>query len=183
MKYDPEKHHRHSIRLKEYDYTQVGAYFVTICTWGRECLFGEIVDGEMRLNECGHIVTNEWARSCEIRQEIELDEWIIMPNHVHGIVIITNVGAHGRAPLQHDNTVLHRKPRSLSSFIAGFKSSATKRINETRGLPGVPVWQRNYYEHVIRNEESLNEIRQYIAENPMRWAEDEENPENIGTKR
>ena len=187
MKYDPEKHHRHSIRLKDYGYTQAGAYFATICTWDRVCLCGEILDGEMRLNDIGRIVTEEWARSCEIRQEIELDEWIVMPNHVHGIIVIVHtledVRAHGRAPLQQDKTVLHRKPRSLSSFIAGFKSGATKRINETRGTPGVPVWQRNYYEHVIRNEESLNEIRQYIAGNPMRWAEDEENPKNIKEKR
>ena len=182
MKYNPEKYHRRSIRLKEYDYSQAGAYFVTVCAWNRECLFGKVVDGEMQLNDIGRIVADEWTRSCEIRQEIELDEWIVMPNHIHGIIIITDVGAHGRAPLQHDNTVLHREPRSLSSFIAGFKSATTKRINQTRGTPGVQLWQRNYYEHVIRNEESLNEIRQYISGNPKRWAEDEDNPKNISEK-
>ena len=109
MTYDPNKHHRRSIRLKGYDYTQPGAYFITICTQNRECLFGDVVDGEMRLDACGVIVREEWFRSAEIRREIALwpDEFVVMPNHIHGIVWITdqrdvagpNVGAHGRAPL------------------------------------------------------------------------------------
>ncbi len=106
MKYDPDRHHRRSVRLKGYDYAQPGAYFITICTQNRECLFGEIVDGEMHLNEFGEIVRAEWFRSAEIRAEIELhpNEFVVMPNHVHGIVWIVSdddeysVGAHGRAP-------------------------------------------------------------------------------------
>ena len=183
LKYDPDKHSRHSIRLSWHDYAQPGAYFVTLCTHQRECLFGKIVNGEMVLNKTGHIVHDAWHRSEEIRREIELGAFVVMPNHMHGIVIIHDVGAdgirppdraHGRAPLQ--PTQHQRKPRSLGSFIAGFKSTTTKRINIIRGTPSLPVWQRNYHERVIRNEEELNCIRQYIADNPMQWEMDQENP-------
>jgi REP element-mobilizing transposase RayT len=174
MSYDPQRHHRRSIRLPAYDYAQPGAYFVTVVTHQRQCLFGEIVDGQAVVNGYGDVVEREWLRSTQIRREIQLDAFVVMPNHIHGIVIIgdhtMNVGAHGRAPL------LRRSPRSLGSFIAGFKSAVTKRINETRGTPGLPVWQRSYYERVIRDEEELNRSRQYIADNPGRWADDPENP-------
>ena len=173
MRYDPTKHHRRSIRLREYDYGQAGAYFVTVCTQDRECLFGEVVDGGMVLNAPGKVVAAVWLRSAVIRGEIELDVFVVMPNHLHGIVVIRDVGAHGRAPVP---TALRRSPRSLGSFIAGFKSAATKRINEIRGTSGTPVWQRNYYEHVIRDEDDLARVRRYIAENPLRWSEDPENP-------
>lgn len=103
MIYDPQKHHRRSIRLKGYDYRHPGAYFVTIRTRERECLLGEVKDGEMILNECGRIAADEWRKSAAIRDEIEMDEFIVMPNHLHGIVVIgragLSVGAHGRAPL------------------------------------------------------------------------------------
>ncbi len=175
MPYDPARHHRRSIRLKGYDYTQPGAYFITICTHDRACLFGEVVEGQMRLNDLGQVVKEEWFRSAEIRKEIRLfaDEFVVMPNHIHGIVWIVEhgnvgiVGAHGRAPPQH--LPLHRAPRSLGSFVAGFKSATTRRINEIRQTPRAPVWQRNYYEHIIRNEDALHRIRQYIAANPLRW--------------
>lgn len=100
MRYDPDKHHRRSIRLHGYDYAQAGAYFVTICTQNRECLFGDIEDGEMRLNDYGRVVEEEWLRTATIRREVELDAFIVMPNHVHGIIVINaerrsqaNVGA------------------------------------------------------------------------------------------
>lgn len=177
MQYDRKKHHRRSIRLADHDYRSPGAYFVTICTHQGELLFGEVVDGDVVLNEYGQIAHEEWLASEDIRREIELDAFVIMPNHVHGIVWIRdtadypavgthNAGAHGRAPL------LHRPPRSLGSFIAGFKSAATRRINSVRGTPGVPVWQRNYYERIIRNDTALGRIRKYIQHNPARWAED-----------
>lgn len=192
MTFDPAKHHRRSIRLKGYDYAQAGAYFVTLVTQGRECVFGEMVDGEMRLNEYGRIAADEWERTPVIRAEIELDAWVVMPNHIHGIIVINPavVGADGRPPLpavvRADGRPprpptgrppdIQRAPRSLSSFVAGFKSAATKRINERRGTPGVPVWQRNYYERIIRNENELNRIRKYIADNPLKWELDAENP-------
>ncbi len=196
-RYDPNRHHRRSIRLPGYDYTQPGAYFVTICTHERAHLFGHVVDGDMVLNAFGKIVWEEWFRSAEIRAEIELfpDEFVVMPNHIHGIVWIMetndhNVGAHGRAPVigPTGRSPLRIPPahprgpaaRSLGSFIAGFKSAVTKRINTLRGTPGARVWQRNYYERIIRNERALNAIRRYIAENPLRWHRDRYNPDATG---
>jgi len=111
---------------------------------------------------------------------------MIMPNHLHGIIVIHDVGAHGRAPFQQNRapqqqsrTPLHRKPKSLGSLIAGFKSVATKKINIHRQLPGCPIWQRNYFDHIIRDEEELNAIREYIQSNPLMWAQDNENPANL----
>ena len=142
----------------------------------------------MKLNELGEIVQEEWEKTPSIRAEIKADEFVVMPNHFHAIVVIAdgikstdgaNVGAHGRAPLQKPGA-LYRPPKSLGARVAGFKSAATKRINEHRDTPGAPVWQRNYYEHVIRNESKLNDIRSYIQTNPAKWAEDQENPANFG---
>ena len=171
-------HHRKSIRLKEYNYASPGEYFVTICTHQRECLFGEIIKEEMVLNSLGLIVQEEWLKTEIIRPELELDEFIMMPNHLHGIIVINCepeikkqavVGTHGCASLQ-------RKPRSLGAIIAGFKSAATKRINEERNMSRTPVWQPRFYEHIIRNDKELNNIREYIVNNPMQWHVDEENP-------
>ena len=176
----PKEPHRRSIRLKEYDYDQPGAYFVTICTHRRECLLGDVVEGNILLNKQGKIVEEQWRISVNIRREIELDEFVVMPNHVHAIVAIRDhhpVGATGRSPLHPKHRTL--PPKSLGSFIAGFKSSVTKHINLLRATPGAPVWQRNYYEHVIRNEIDLEETREYIQNNPWKWPEDENHPANI----
>jgi len=167
---------RRTMRLAGYDYSQTGAYFITICSQNRDCLFGEIRDSDMRLNGYGVIVRDEWVKSSGIRKEIKLDEFVVMPNHIHGIVWIRNaVGANGRSPLHRTNM----GSKTLSSFVAGYKSTVTKQINGLRRLPGVPVWQRNYYEHVIRGEMELNRIRQYIMENPLKWDTDSENPNKI----
>jgi len=162
-------------RLKGYDYSHPGAYFVTVCVHNRECLFGEITGNDIRLNEYGMIAKDEWIKSPDIRKEIKLDEYIVMPNHIHGIVWIDSVGANGRSPLHRTNM----GSKTLSSFMAGYKSTVTKQINGLRRLPGIPVWQRNYYEHIIRNDAELNRIRQYIIENPLKWNMDSENPNNI----
>jgi len=177
MTYDPTRHHRRSIRLPAYDYAQDGAYFLTVVTHQRQCLFGEIVDGEVLVSAYGEAVAQEWLRSTQMRHEIQLDAFVVMPNHIHGIAIIggQTVGAHGRAPLH--RAPLHRSPRSIGSFVAGFKSAVTRRINEMRGTRGLPVWQRNYYEHIIRDEEQLNRVRQYVIDNPLRWEDDVENPD------
>ncbi|WP_022949359.1 transposase [Methylohalobius crimeensis] len=186
MAYDPDLHHRRTIRLPGYDYSRAGSYFVTICTRNRECLFGDIVDGEMRLNEAGQIVAEEWMKTAEIRDEIELDEWVIMPNHIHGVVVISDGASLSQRCCRGDRPVAPtirrrgspkgQQSRSISAVVAGFKSVATKRINVLRQTPGAVLWQRNYYEHIIRDEESLNRIRQYIAVNPMNWPDDPENP-------
>lgn len=145
MKFDRRKHHRHSIRLAGYDYSQPGAYFVTVCIYSRECLFGAIAAGAVRLNDCGLVAWEECSRTPCLRAEIELDAFVVMPNHMRGIVIVkgddqrvgatdANVGAQGLAPLQ--QPPLQRPRRSLGSFVAGFKMAVTKRINVSRGTPG-----------------------------------------------
>nr|WP_315862938.1 transposase [Thermosynechococcus sp. NK55a] len=301
MPYDPERHHRRSIRLKGYDYTQPGAYFITICTHDRACLFGEVVEGQMRLNEAGHIAQQCWTDIPNHFPHIQLDEFIIMPNHVHGILVIVHhvhhVGArhavpphgmpphgmpphgmpphgmpphgmpphgmpphgmpphgmpphgmpphgmpphgmpphgmpphgmpphgmpphgmpphgmpphgmpphgmpphgmpphgmpphgmppHGMPPppMASPNPTVEQfgKPvhGSLPTIVRSFKSATTRHINILRGTPGAPVWQRNYYEHIIRNEDALHRIRQYIATNPLRWHLDRENADRTG---
>lgn len=170
MEYDPKIHHRQSIRLKGYDYSQNGAYFITLCSHNRKCLFGEIINDVMRLNKFGILVRDEWIQSSQIRAEIIIGEYIIMPNHLHSIVMISS-----RNKLDHSDRSLGYagpKSQSISSLVAGFKSSATKKINEVRNMPSSPVWQRNYHEHIIRNQESLNQIREYIIHNPQTWKAD-----------
>jgi putative transposase len=174
--YNPKKHHRRSIRLRNYDYSQTGVYFITLCTQNRECLFGEIIVGangvlpKMILNEYGMIARDEWIKSAAIRFEIELDEFVVMPNHFHGIIVIHGRGDRPVAPTKHRPGP---QPKSIGALVAGFKSAVTKRINQIRKTPGIPVWQRNYYDHIIRVENELNCICEYIRYNPMRWEEDE----------
>jgi putative transposase len=190
MKYAPEKHRRCSLRLKEYDYSQAGAYFVTIYTRDRECLFGDIVDGEMRLNEYGRIVANRWDAIPDYIENVQRDEFVVMPNHVHGIIILNNVGAQFIAPTgnnrqtpqqtpQINQGVINHAPTTVGEIVRAFKARCTHIINQIRNTPGYPIWQRNYYEHVIRNDDDLNRIRQYIIENPMNWHKDTDNPANI----
>jgi REP element-mobilizing transposase RayT len=178
-----DKHQRRSIRLKDYDYSQAGAYFITICTYNKKCMFGKVLDQEMQLNEYGKVVTEEWLRTAEIRPNVELDEFIIMPNHIHGIVAIIEscVGATGRSPKGEVPSPLPKGPTSSSigAIMAGFKSAVTRRVNELRSTRCEPVWQRNYYEHVIRNEHDLDEIREYIINNVLKWDLDSENPNNF----
>jgi len=181
MTYDPKKHHRRSIRLKGYDYTLPGAYFVTMVTHQHQLLFGDILNGDMALNYVGHIVKAEWLRTSKIRPNVTLDEYVIMPNHLHGIIIITNdeipVGATSWSPLQTDIQPPHGPaPHSLGAIVAGFKSAVTKQVNRILNTPGAPLWHRNYYDHIIRNEEEWDKIRKYIQTNPSNWETDHENP-------
>jgi REP element-mobilizing transposase RayT len=174
---------RRSIRLPAYDYRWPGAYFVTICTPERSCLFGGVTSGAVVLNATGRIVESCWQAIPTHFPNVILDEFVVMPNHVHGIVILAEadrsaVGAQHAVPLQRESLRQFQKPpaESLSSVIGSFKSASTRQINLLRGTSGAPVWQRNYYEHVVRNEEDLQAIRQYIRDNPAQWAMDEENP-------
>lgn len=173
-------HRRRSIRLKGYDYAGCGSYFVTLCTWQRECLFGEIVDGEMRLNGIGRLMESVWFRLSEHFSGINLTDQIVMPNHFHGIVSF--VGA-GLGPPGDDcpttKGAASRAP-TLGDVICVFKSISTRRINQFRDNPGCPVWQRNYYERVIRNDHELAAIRNYIATNPQQWESDNNNPRIAG---
>jgi putative transposase len=161
-------HNRRSIRLKEYDYSQSGEYFVTICTHNRECLLGEIVDEEMKLSSIGEIVQRCWEEIPKHFPNVELDAFVVMPNHVHGI-IINDESCRGEvtSPL--------RKP-TLGNIVAYFKYQSTKLINEMNGTTGDRFWQRNYFEHVIRDDKDLQNIQDYITSNPLDWKKDKENP-------
>lgn len=179
---DPQPHRRRSVRLKDYDYASVNGYFVTVCTHNRECLLGEVVDGKMRLSEYGEIAKDEWLKTASVRPQVALDAFVIMPNHLHGILILTeNVGATRRVALPEGRrNVPVRRPTgpqsaSIGAIVGQFKSIVTKRINERRGTPGLPVWQRNYHEHILRDGE-LGHIREYIQNNPIQWEIDSENP-------
>jgi putative transposase len=177
MKYGPEKHHRWSIRLKEYDYSRSGYYFVTICTHNHKFIFGHIENEGMRLNRYGEIIEECW-RWLEMQYSyVSLGTFIIMPNHLHGIIIINNDdkrrGGSRTAPTK-------RKP--LGRLIGAFKTVSAKKINAIYKITNSTIWQRNYYEHVIRNENELNKICEYIVFNPLHWETDEENPINWETK-
>jgi putative transposase len=192
MKYDPDIYDRRSIRLKEYDYSQPGAYFITVCVKDKTCLFGDIVDNEMRLNDAGNMVKKWWFQTAEKYKDIELDEFVIMPNHFHGIIVINNDyhnNCRGAVSAPIVVSSIPIKPggetpplqktespkRTLGNIVAYFKYQSAKQINQISNMPGCLLWQRNYYEHIIRSENEMDRIRQYIAENPFKWAEDEEN--------
>jgi putative transposase len=182
--------HRHSIRLNEYDYSSPGAYFITVVTHQRTHMFGEVMDGEIQINEYGAIARDEWFRSSNLRLYIELypEEFIVMPNHILGIISIneteTYIDSRGAATLRpyiHPNNPsdLHRHnvlPKSLGAIVRAYKSSVTYQINRLRNSPGLPVWQRNYYEHIIRDQNELQSITQYILTNTELWNDDPENP-------
>ncbi len=250
MKYDPQRHHRRSIRLKGYDYTQPGGYYVTIVTQDRACLFGEVVDGKMVLNTFGRIIDYHWQKLPKHFKHIKLDVYQIMPNHLHGIIIITdhmdtkcagdtgdteNAGnmvdgrdddgrdvgggdvdgrdyggrdVDGRDYDGHDAGAKHSgqnisntqdeffknalplysskqqsrarprgtQPGSLGAIMQNFQSITTRKINRIRKTPGKKLWQRNYWENIIRNENALNRIRKYIINNPSQWQSDKKNP-------
>ena len=236
MPYNSNIHHRRSIRLKRYDYTQRGAYFVTICTHQRNCLFGEIVDGEIKLNTNGEIARGSWLSIPRHFKNVELDEFVIMPNHLHGIIIIDSSEVVGEALANQDFSQLFSevvgealanqdfsqlfsevagealanqdcskqqnlssqcfaptvytgetvkingtKPQSLAAITQNYKSVSTRQINRMNKAKGNVIWQRNYYEHIIRNEEALNNIREYIVNNSINWVKDQENPANFQT--
>ena len=172
---------RRSLRLRAYDYAQAGAYFVTVCAHDRRGLFGDIVDGAMRLNDVGKVAQEAWENIPAHFPHVETDAWTVMPNHIHGVIVILypnvevppTVGATHASPLHHRSGP---PKHSIGAIVGAYKSAVSKRINATRGTPGARVWQRNYYDHVIRNEADLHRIRQYIEDNPGRWAEDPENP-------
>ena len=193
MAFGREQNRRQSIRLPSYDYAQAGAYFVTICTYNRDCLLGEIPGSEMSLTRAGEVALGCWNDLPNHYSHVEIDEFVVMPNHVHGIIVLTD--QQGKTSISESVTGAGRgqvgaglKPapterrHPLPEIVRAFKTFSSRRINERRGSPGVPVWQRNYYERVIRDERELDAIRQYIVDNPAKWAEDIENPQNLHRK-
>lgn len=199
-KFDPQKHHRRSIRLQGYDYAQEGAYYVTIVTWRREFLFGEIVNSEMMLSPYGEIVQKWWQEIPVHFTNVETGAFVIMPNHVHGIIYILD--GRGTVPVPKDdgeniitpNTemfgvieggetpplrIFNGTP-TLGQIVAYFKYQSTKEMNKVETADAVTkFWQRNYYEHIIRNETDLQNKTDYIEANPHLWDEDDENPANM----
>jgi len=179
-----ENKNRKTIRLKEYDYSSNGDYFVTICTRNRECLFGEIKDGEMVLNEVGKIVEKEILNISKRFKYTEIDIYAIMPNHVHLLMSIlcdensfeSKVGAIHELPLQ---DAKYRRKMLIPKIIGYFKMNSAKKINILLDRMGNPVFQRNYYEEIIRNEKHYNEVYDYIVSNPSKWDEDRNNPKNV----
>jgi putative transposase len=232
LKDSSKKHQRKSIRLSEYDYSFPNWYYITICAHEKRNLFGKINNGKMILNKFGYVVEEEWIQTKEIRKYVDLDYYIIMPNHLHGIIIIEqsiddagatrryeskdlygrgelnsptgdksgriqyvptnnklkspshttkNVGATRRVAQNNDDRAIQRIaptrqtliPNSLGSIIGQFKSKVTKRLRELSGNSDLKIWQRNYYEHIIRNEIDLQNIRKYTKLNPLKWEIDE----------
>ena len=184
----PSLPQRRAMRLRGYDYSQPGAYFVSICAQHRKCLFGTIIDGQMRLNEIGEIVVECWNRIPQHFPSVELGEYVIMPNHIHGIIESNIVGTRSPRPIEAEHstppTVGARSPRptgdspALGKIVAYFKYQSTKHINQHHNTPGTRIWQRNFYDHVIRDDTDLQRICQYIQDNPMKWALDQLHPDN-----
>jgi REP element-mobilizing transposase RayT len=160
------------LRLKDYDYSKAGGYFITICTHNRDCLFGEVINQEMWLNEAGEIVEQWWLKSRNKFSEISLDSYIIMPNHIHGIIMIMDDNSLGAI---HELPLL-RQQMLIPKTVGYFKMNSAKYINKLREITGISLWQRNYYERIIRNENELSRIREYIQNNPLKWDLDRENP-------
>jgi putative transposase len=158
VRYDPQVHHRRSIRLAGYDYSQGGAYFITICTHNREL--------SLQREPVQEAVRSAWCGLPARFPGVALDEFVMMPNHIHGIIVLAEEGAASSAP-------------TLGQIVRAFKSISAIAANRVLGRSNRPFWQRNYYEHVIRDEEELNAIRQYIVDNPSGWADDPENPSNM----
>ena len=186
-------HHRHLARLVDYDYSQNGAYFVTLCTWQHKEIFGKIVAEEMQLNGLGKIVEQGWLRTNHGFPNVSMDVFIVMANHIHGIIVIdhpwaTRVGSNNEAV--ETGWVTPTRPAgppkgSIGAIIGQFKSKASKQILPAAGQnPVIPgqVWQRNYYEHIIRSESEWDRIRKYIETNPMNWHLDDENPERTSQR-
>ncbi|MPZ75625.1 MAG: transposase [Deltaproteobacteria bacterium] len=189
MNYDPDKHHRQSIRLKSYDYSQSGAYFVTVVAQDRTCLFGEIVTGEIKLNDAGRMVQAVWDELPIHYSGVETDAFVVMPNHIHGVVVLVGAGPRACPDVGAGNPE-RGQPQgvaptlSLPDVVHRFKTLTTKRFADGVKQSGwIPfrgrLWQRNYYEHIIRDEKSLDRIRQYILDNPARWEFDRENPADL----
>ena len=187
-----EIHRRRSIRLKGYDYSLAGAYFVTVCTQDRLCLFGNVNNEQMTLNQAGQMVYEQWSELPKRFPESAIDEFTMMPNHLHGILIINDnettqsvgaplVGAQNK--VDKTNKAGTRPAPTLGEIVGAFKSITTNEY--IRGVkqhdwPSFPgkLWQRNYFERVIRDEDELNRIREYIIYNPVKWVDDADNPKN-----
>jgi len=180
MPFDPQKHHRQSIRLKGYDYTQPGMYFVTFCVRERVCELGEIRDGEMMFSLLGRVIFDFWGQVPVHFPGVEVDTFVVMPNHVHAIITIIDrrgdVSSPKNLPLAQGGETPPLQGATLGKIVAYYKYQTTVQINALRDNISTPFWQRGYYEHIVRNERELQNIRKYIRENPLKWEFDRDNP-------
>ena len=189
--FDPDEHHRRSIRLPDYDYSQPGAYFVTVATQDRMCLFGDVENGAMETNDAGRMIERWLAELATRFRSIRPVEFVVMPNHVHGIVLNEGTDLHirpGSDLAEHPPSVGEVEQRQtgppLHKVVQWFKTMTTNEyIRGVKDRAWAPfpgrMWQRNYYEHVIRDEDDPAAVREYIAYNPAKWAEDAENPNKV----
>ena len=167
---------RRSLRLEGYDYRRQGVYFVTVCANRNAKLFGRIDDGVMIRNAIGDIINDEWWKTAELRPNVKLDAFVIMPNHIHGIIVISDDGS--QATSQHASVDVPKpasrylQSGSLGAIVGRFKGKVSRRVHDLPTCRDLLVWQRNFYDHIIRNEKSLQAIREYIMTNPGRWTED-----------
>ena len=195
MLYNPATHNRHSIRLPGYDYANPGAYFLTILTHKKEHLFGKVIKGVVQLSPLGEIAQEQWEKIPTHFSNVLLDAFVIMPNHIHGVLVITegladtgkgkgkaferyntpNIFRSNALPIQSKSgsnaspKQLGSQPGSIPAIIQNYKSITSRKINKLLNSPGSTIWHRNYFEHIIRDEEDFNRIQQYIQENPLRW--------------
>ncbi|GAB6099399.1 transposase [Halanaerocella petrolearia] len=190
-----QKYNGKSMRLKNYDYSKSGHYFVTICSSNRNCIFGKINDNKIKLNKYGQIADDYWSEIPQHFDNVKLDQHIIMPNHIHGIIIIKNNNCRNiknndcrdmacHVPTTTTKTTKtrkfgNRKSGTLSTIIGSYKSAVTKKTNQIRNTPGNSIWQRNYYDRIIRSEDELNRIGTYIRQNPLKWELDNNSPVNL----
>jgi REP element-mobilizing transposase RayT len=167
---------RRSLRLAGYDYSAPGMYFVTVCTEAKVALFGEIHGSGVKLNAAGDVVVGAWMEIPERFVGVQLDSFVVMPNHFHGVIFILSGGVGNTKSKDSDEGAASSAP-TLGKIMRAFKSISAIRVNEVLGRKGRAVWQRNYFERIVRRGKDLDDVRRYIAENPERWGEDEENPE------
>ncbi|MDT8381936.1 MAG: transposase [Brevefilum sp.] len=170
MDKQPDRH-RKNVRLKDYDYASPGYYFVSIVSYERKNIFGEIIDGEMNLNQAGKTVEQTWQDIPKHFPNTSCEIFVVMPNHIHGIINIIDDEI-VRAQSIRGNGV---KPKSIGSIIGSFKSAVTKQLHQTKTINQERIWQRNYYEHIIRDEDDYQQITDYIAANPINWGHDLKN--------
>lgn len=179
MPYNPAVHNRHSIRLPGYDYTRPGAYFLTILAHKKEHLFGNVIKGVVQLSPVGEIVQEQWQKIPTHFPDVLLDAFVIMPNHIHGILVITEGAASMGKGKAFDLGSSHKsnalpirlgsQPGSIPAVLQNFKSITSRKINKLLNSPRSTIWHRNYYEYIIRDEEDFSRIQEYILENPMKW--------------
>ncbi len=164
MKYDPDTHHRRSIRLDGYDYSQAGVYFITICSFRRACILGEIEAGQIKLGEIGTSIQRVWETLPNHYAHLSLDAFVIMPNHIHGLLVLD---ANPSVAKRHD----------IPMIVGSFKSFSAREVRQIE--PSIQLWQRNYYEHIVREDDELDAIRNYIVSNPLQWDKDIDNPTSV----